>query len=213
LLAWTFLENGLDNWIAFAALSLAVAGSPGPSWAYVLSATLGGGRGAAPAAIAGNAVGILLHTAAAAAGLAALIAKSEQLFSALRWAGAAYLIYLAVRTFRASGQGLGASPRPDGAGKVFAGGVLMSLLNPKIILLLLALLPQFIDPQRGSPALQAAGYGALHAAIASTTLVVVASAAHAANRRLASDSAFGRRLRWVSAAALGGFGLRMAFGR
>ena len=211
LLAWT--ETPVEDWFAFAALSLAVAGSPGPSWAYVLSATLGEGRTGGAVAIAGNATGILLHTAAAAAGLAALIAQSADLFRALRWAGAAYLLFLAVRTFRSSGAQLATSAEPAGAGKIFVGGVLMSVLNPKIILLLLALLPQFVDPARGSAALQAAGFGALHASIASLTLVVVSFAAHAANSRFRSDSGFGRWLRWISAGALGGFGLRMALGR
>jgi len=203
----------VESLLAFGALSLAVAVSPGPSWAYVLSATLGSGRRGGFVAIAGNAAGILLHTAAVAAGLAAVIAQSPVLFSTMRWLGAAYLVYLAARIAFSPSRRIQTSPDRTGDARIFGGGVLMSLLNPKIILLLLALLPQFIDPDHGSAAVQAAGFGALHAGIASATLVVVSFAGAAANERLQPGSGAGRWLRWISAGALGGFGLRLALGR
>ena len=182
-------------------MSLAVALSPGPSWAYVLSSTLNGGRRAGFAAIAGNATGILVHTAAAAAGVAALIANSPTLFEALRTAGAVYLLYLAYRAVCAPAVAKGESP-PE---KVWFGGVTMSLLNPKITLLMLALLPQFIDPGAGSTAWQAAALGALHASIASTVLTVLTLT----GVRLRESRSALRWLRWGTAGALGGFGLKL----
>lgn len=196
---------------SFAGVSLAVAISPGPSWAYVLSATLNGGRRAGFAAIGGNATGILIHTAAASAGVAAVIAGSPLLFQTLRLAGAAYLLYLAFRALQ-SARGsaeLAEASSPPRRRQVWFGGVSMSLLNPKILLLMLALLPQFIDPARGSAALQAGVLGALHATIASLTLTALTLT----GAQLRRSRKLIRGLRWASAGALGGFGLRLVFDR
>ena len=170
-----------------------------------MSSTLNGGRRAGFAAIAGNATGILVHTAAAAAGVAALIASSPTLFEALRTAGAIYLLYLAYRAARSSGVAEGDAP-PE---KVWLGGVTMSLLNPKITLLMLALLPQFVDPEAGSTALQAAALGVLHASIASTVLTVLTLT----GIRLRESRNAIQWLRWGTAGALGGFGLKLVFSR
>lgn len=196
--------------LSFAGVSLAVAISPGPSWAYVLSATLNGGRRAGFAAIGGNATGILIHTAAAAAGVAAVVAGSPTLFEALRFAGAAYLLYLAFQAVQAAraGESFG-DAAPPARRKVWLGGVSMSLLNPKILLLMLALAPQFIDPARGSTAAQAATLGVLHATIASLTLTVLTLT----GAQLRRSRKVVRGLRWAAAGALGGFGLRLVFDR
>ena len=93
--------------------------------------------------------------------------------------------------------------------KVWLGGVTMSLLNPKITLLMLALLPQFVDPEAGSTALQAAALGVLHASIASTVLTVLTLT----GIRLRESRNAIQWLRWGTAGALGGFGLKLVFSR
>ena len=194
--------------LSFAGVSLAVALSPGPSWAYVISSTLRGGRQAGFAAVGGNATGILLHTAAVAAGLAALAAQSPALLDLLRQAGAVYLLYLAYRALQSARAGARAPAPPPTVrttGRIWLGGVTMSVLNPKISLLMLALLPQFVDPARGSTTAQAATLGGLHAAIASLTLITLTLTGDRLRRSPQAERGF----QWLSAGALGGFGLHL----
>src|SRR5690606_37931117 len=102
------------------------------------------------------------HTAAVAAGLAAVFAASETAFTLLKLAGAAYLVYLAWGAFRSDGQATHAD-RPASSGKLalYRRGIIMNLTNPKVSLFFLAFLPQFTSPARGSVALQTLALGAL----------------------------------------------------
>ena len=198
----------LESIAGFALLSLAVAISPGPSWMYVISATARNGFGGAAAAICGNAVGILCHGLIAAAGLAMLLAYREGVFTAVRIAGAIYLAVLAIQMFRAKPViAAGSDEAATNGQKIFLTGVMVNVLNPKVLLLMVALLPQFI--QLDASGWQVVRLAGLHAVIASLVLTIVAvTLGRAARHALRSEFA-DKMLRYVSGTVLLGFAGRM----
>lgn len=141
---------------AFALAAAAIVLSPGPDTMLILRAALGAGRWAGFAAVAGVQIGLAAHTALAAAGVSAVIASSPPLFRMLAIAGAAYLAWLGVQGFRGSGRLTLGRGAPAGAGRACRDALLCNLLNPKVLVLFLALYPNFLDPARGSLAAQVA---------------------------------------------------------
>lgn len=133
--------------LAFAGAGLALNLTPGADMMFTLGQGLRSGRRAAMAANAGIALGGLVQTLIAALGLGALVAAHPLAFDLIRWAGVAYLLVLAVQALRA-GPVSGREVAAQGAGRVFVQAMVVNLLNPKVILFILALLPQFIDPAR-----------------------------------------------------------------
>ena len=143
--------TGTHDLALFALTVLVVNATPGVDLAFTLLSTLRGGVRAGLAAAAGIGAGCMIHTLAAAFGLAALLAASSAAFSIVKWAGAAYLLWLAIAMLR---QGLAAAPDeastaaaapPRSAAALFRQGFTTNVLNPKVALFFLALLPQFID--------------------------------------------------------------------
>ena len=154
---------------AFLVASLVLALTPGPGVIYIVTRSLFQGRRAGLASVAGIALGNLTNAVGAAVGLAALFAVSSIAFTVVKYAGAAYLIYLGVRTLR--GGDAQASPqhvRPVSTRRVFRDGLIVALLNPKTTVFYAAFLPQFMDPG-ASPMLQGAALGAVFVAIAAVT--------------------------------------------
>ncbi|MFG2073853.1 LysE family translocator [Nonomuraea maritima] len=143
----------LTTFALFATATLALVLIPGPNHLYIAARGIAQGRAAGLASALGVETGTLVHVAAAAAGLSYVLARSATLFSVIKWAGAAYLIYLGVRALTGKQDGT-AAPAPQSLRAVFLEGVLVNLLNPKTVLLFLAFLPQFVDARAGSPALQ-----------------------------------------------------------
>ena len=132
--------------LAFIPAGLALNLTPGADMMFCLGQGLRSGPGAAMAANVGIAVGGMVHTLAAALGLGALLAAHPAAFDVIRWTGVAYLLWLAVRGLRAGG-GLVANGRGAlSMGRAFREAFLVNLLNPKVILFILAFLPQFVDP-------------------------------------------------------------------
>jgi threonine/homoserine/homoserine lactone efflux protein len=137
---------------------------PGPAVLYVTSRSIGLGRAAGLVSTMGIAVGTLVHVAAATLGLSALLVSSASAFTFVKYAGAAYLIYLGVRTLRSGDAAtLAPSREPISLRRVFGQGVLVNLLNPKTALFFLAFLPQFVDPARGHATFQIFELGVLFA--------------------------------------------------
>ena len=136
---------------AVAAVTLLVI--PGPAVLYIVTRSVDQGRAAGLASVCGVHVGTLVHVAAAALGLSALLVSSASAYSAVRWLGAAYLIWLGVRRLLAHDEdalaATGPSARQD-LRRIFAQGVVVNVLNPKTALFFLAFLPQFVDVSRGS---------------------------------------------------------------
>src|SRR2546428_6410242 len=135
----------------FVAASLALLVVPGPAVLYIVGRSLRHGRTAGFLSVLGICTGTLLHVVAAALGLTALLRASPIGFSAIRYAGAAYLVWLGVQALRSGERSIGTeSVSHDGALQIFRQGVLVNVLNPKTALFFLAFLPQFVDPSRGA---------------------------------------------------------------
>src|SRR3954454_15545240 len=140
---------------AFLVATVTIALIPGPGILYVLARALGGGRAAGLRSCYGTGVGGLVHIAAAAAGISAVIAASATAFTAVKYLGAAYLIWLGVSALRRRGDAPGVEDSPSrGADGAFRQGVLTEALNPKTALFFLTFLPQFCQPENGTVAVQ-----------------------------------------------------------
>lgn len=143
--------------LGFCLATLAILVVPGPSVMYVVARSIAQGRRAGLYSMLGLEAGALLHVAATALGLAALLASSEIAFAVLRYAGAAYLVYLGIRQWRArpapAGEEPGTSPSVSRL-RLLRDGVLVDLLNPKTALFFVAFLPQFVEPARGAVTMQ-----------------------------------------------------------
>jgi threonine/homoserine/homoserine lactone efflux protein len=138
----------IDLWLllAFLPAALALNLTPGADMMFCLGQGLRAGPGPAMAASAGIALGSLVHVTLAALGLGAIVAAAPWLFDVIRWVGVAYLLWLAVGALRAGP--MRAKGRPMGALRAFREGLVVNLTNPKVILFVLAFLPQFADPAR-----------------------------------------------------------------
>lgn len=196
---------------AFAVASFVLAATPGPGVLYIVTRTLAQGRRAGLASVAGVGLGNLGNAMGASLGLAALLAVSSLAFTVVKFAGAAYLVWLGIKALRDRGADAApaqAAPPSYGAprrGRILRDGVLVALLNPKTALFFAAFLPQFIDPA-GSAVLQSALYGAAFVAIAVCTdsaYVLAAGAAAPALNQLGRARALGR---YATAAVYFGLG-------
>jgi threonine/homoserine/homoserine lactone efflux protein len=175
----------------FALASITLIAVPGPNALYIAARSLSQGRAAGVASALGVEAGTLVHVAAAAVGLSALIASSDLAFDAIRYLGVAYLLFLGVRALRGAS---GPEVPPAGRGslrRAFGEGLLVNVLNPKVALFFLAFLPQFTDPGEGSVAVQTLTLGALFFGIAFAMDLMYALAA----------SAIGARVPWGGDAA------------
>jgi len=188
----------------FSASTLVLLAVPGPSVLYVVARTVEQGRTAGLVSVLGLETGALIHVAAAAAGLSALVASSPTAFAVLRYGGAAYLLWLAVRTLRRNRAG--APERalaPASHARLFRDGVMVDLLNPKTALFFLAFLPGFVHAGAGPVAVQVTVLGLLFVGLAALT-----DGAYAlATARVSRGVRRGRRLTRVSAGAYGVLGV------
>jgi threonine/homoserine/homoserine lactone efflux protein len=202
--AMELLTSPLFGLFLLAAVALAV--TPGPGIAYVLARTVSGGRAEGLASSAGTALGGLVHVAAAAAGLSALLMQSAGAFTVLRYLGALYLLYLGVRTLLAKNVPAGQiTVRSRGARRAFAEGVVVEALNVKTAIFFLAFLPQFVDPEL-PPVVQFALLGTVCVALnTAVDVAVVLGAALAIGRwnARAATQAWLRRVSGTTMVVLG----------
>ena len=149
--------------LLFALAGLALLLVPGPVVLFTVARSLEQGRSGGLASVAAAGVGDCCHVLAAAAGLSALLLSSALAFDVVKYAGAAYLIFLGLRTLlaRAGGAHAQAPLRPQPLRRIFRQGLAVAVLNPKTALFFLAFLPQFVDPARGAVTLQILLLGAL----------------------------------------------------
>jgi len=139
---------GIHHYWLFIATAIVLVLTPGPDTFFILGRSLASGRSAGIAAALGITCGSIIHTLLASLGLSALLATSPYAFMAVKYAGAAYLVYIGVRALMSRAQGLpGADARTAGGGEwqAFRQGIVSNLLNPKVALFFLALMPQFIS--------------------------------------------------------------------
>lgn len=168
-----------ETWAAFAVASAIMLAIPGPTILLVVSYALSHGRRVASATVAGVALGDFTAMTASMLGVGALLATSATLFTVLKWIGAAYLVYLGIKLWRAP-VGDGAIPQAEketNARRIFLHAYVVTALNPKSIIFFVAFLPQFLDP--AAPALT-------QMVVFETTFVILATLNAAAYALLAS---------------------------
>jgi threonine/homoserine/homoserine lactone efflux protein len=196
----------------FALACLLLALTPGPNLLYLVSRTLCQGRRAGIVSLAGTSFGFVFHVVAAALGLSAIFLTVPILYDAMRYVGAAYLLWLAWDALRPGGRDLFQTRTlpPDPPARLFRIGVLTSVLNPKVAMFYLALFPQFIDATRGSVFLQGLMLGLLQIAINTVGDLCFVFAAGAITAWLARRPLWSVLQRWVLGIVLAGIALRLA---
>lgn len=202
----------IASFAAFSLIALGMVLTPGPNMIYLVSRSISQGRGAAFLSLIGVGAGFLFYMFAAALGITSLLLAVPYAYDALRAAGALYLLYLAWQTVRPGGR----SPfqvrnlPPDGPRKLLLMGLLTNLLNPKVAVMYLSLLPQFIHPEQGSVLTQAVALGFNQIAISlsvNTILIVIAGSLSAF---LAARPTWLTIQRWAMGTVLAAFAARMA---
>src|ERR1700732_2636721 len=169
----------LTSLLGFALVSLGLVLTPGPNMIYLISRSITQGPAAGIVSLGGVALGFVFYMLCAAFGITALLLAVPYAYDALRLSGAAYLLWLAWQALKPNGR----SPFQvkelafDGPQKLFAMGFVTNLLNPKIAMLYLALLPQFIDPVQGSVLTQSLALGFIQTAISVSVNAAIALAA------------------------------------
>jgi len=197
----------------FVGAALALLLVPGPSVLYIFARSVEQGRAAGLVSILGIHTATLVHVAAAALGLSALLASSALVFSVVKYAGAAYLIWIGLRKLFAPSHAPDTEDMPPARSRarLFREGFIVNLLNPKTALFFLAFLPQFIDPNAQLPALQILCLGLWFDFVGTLVNCGVAIAAADAAARLRHVSWLGRAARWFAATAMGALAVRLAF--
>ena len=194
--------------IASALLTIA----PGPDIVYVLTRGIAQGRRAGFAAALGFATGVIFHTALAALGIAALIRSSEVAFSLVRYAGAAYLVYLGIRTLMSrSAFHLGKDGASIAVWTVYRQSVIGNVLNPKVTLFFLSFLPQFINVNAGHIEMQMVLLGALFMLQTALIFGAIAFFSGAIGDRLRTNSSIANRLNVFAGVVFIALGIRVAW--
>jgi threonine/homoserine/homoserine lactone efflux protein len=184
--------------------ALILAATPGPGIFYVLARTLGGGRREGILSSLGTFAGGMVHVFAAALGISAILAASAAAFHTVKYAGAAYLVWLGIRMIRTRNADLPGETLAPARG-AFGQGIVTEVLNPKTALFFLSFIPQFISPRVGHVFLQFLIFGTVSVALNTTADLLVVSLAVPLGRKLKASATFRRRQRVAS--GLGMFGL------
>lgn len=199
--------------VGFALVALGLVITPGPNMMYLVSRSICQGRRAGLVSLGGVGLGFLVYMIAAALGITALLFAVPFAYDLLRLAGAAYLLQLAWQALKPGGRSaFQVRELPaDSDRRLFAMGFLTNLLNPKAAMLYLSLLPQFIDPARGSILMQSLLLGSIQIAISLTVNALIATAAGSIAAFLRTRPTWLLLQRWLMGTVLAGLGLRMAF--
>jgi threonine/homoserine/homoserine lactone efflux protein len=197
--------------------ALVIALSPGPGVFYVAARTLSGGRDEGLASSLGTGLGGLVHVAAGAIGVSALVLASADAFTLLKIAGAVYLVWLGLKTMREARREarIAVDMRADttGARRAFREGIVVEALNPKTAAFFLAFLPQFVDPAAGPVWLQFLLLGLVSVALNTAVDLVVALMASRARSMAITRPSLLRRLRQGAGLGIASLGLALLFAR
>ena len=200
------------NIVLFVATSLAVIAAPGPDNIYVITRGVAQGREVALASAWGMCSGLLFHTTLAAFGLSAILARSAVAFSVLKYAGAAYLIYLGIRVFL-SKEDFATSTEQEATMTLrgcYVKGLIMNLLNPKVAVFFLAFLPQFAGLAMGNAALRLLVLGLIFALLSGIIFSTIALFSGILGHRLRTNPRFSNILQWLAGCVLTSLGIRLA---
>ena len=207
-----FIETNALLTFMLAALALLVV--PGPAVLYIVARSINQGRLAGLVSVMGIQVGVLFHIFAAAFGLSVILVTSALAFSIVKYLGAAYLVYLGMRTIlRKESPLTNHQPEPQALSKIFRQGIIVNLLNPKTALFFFAFLPQFVSPTAGSATAQILFLGVVFVGLAIISDSIYAFLAGTLGNRLRQSRTFLRGQRYVSGSVYIGLGLITALAR
>jgi threonine/homoserine/homoserine lactone efflux protein len=202
----------LANHFQFALVALAMVLTPGPNMIYLVSRSISQGRAAGLISLGGIALGFTIYLACAALGLTAIFLSVPLAYDMLRIAGVIYLLYLAWQALKPGGRSpfqLRDLPQ-DSPRRLFGMGLFTSLLNPKIAILYVSLLPQFIRPEQGSVLAQSLVLGSTQIAISVSVNAVIVLMAGSVAVFFASRPTWQMVQRWLMGTVLAGLAVRMA---
>ncbi|KVE73632.1 LysE family translocator [Burkholderia vietnamiensis] len=202
----------LPTLIAFGLVSLGMALTPGPNMLYLISRSICQGRRAGLVSLGGVALGFVFYMFCAAFGITALLLTVPYAYDALRFCGAAYLLYLAWQALRPGGRSafeVRQLPHDRGA-RLFTMGFVTNLANPKIAVMYLSLLPQFISPAHGSVLAQSLALGCVQIAVSVSVNALIACMAGSIAGFLAGRPLWARTQRWLMGTVLAGLAVRIA---
>jgi threonine/homoserine/homoserine lactone efflux protein len=197
------------RFLVFLAAAAVLAATPGPGIFYVLARSLAGGRREGVHSSAGTFVGGLFHVFAAALGVSAILTASAVAFHTVKYAGAAYLVWLGVRMIRSRNLEMTALPSTPLRG-AFRQGIFTEILNHKTALFFLSFIPQFIAPERGQVFFQFVALGTLSVSLNTMADLAVVLLAIPIERKLKNSAAFRRRQRVASGLGMIGLGAYVA---
>ena len=197
------------RFLLFFIAALVLAVTPGPGIFYVLARTLAGGRREGILSSLGTFAGGMFHVFAAALGISAILAASAVAFHTVKYAGAAYLVWLGIRMIRTRNAELPIETFAPSR-NAFGQGIITEVLNPKTALFFLSFIPQFISPQLGHIFLQFLIFGAISVALNTTADLLVVSLAAPLGRKLKTNATFRRRQRVASGVGMIGLGAYVA---
>ena len=202
----------ISSLLAFALIALGMVLTPGPNMVYLISRSICQGRTAGLISLGGVALGFVFYMLCAALGITAIVMAVPYAYDALRFGGALYLLYLAWQAVKPGGRSLfQVKDLPkDSPRKLFMMGFLTNLLNPKIAVMYLSLLPQFISPDHGSVLVQSLALGFTQIIISVTVNAMIAIAAGSIAAFLASRPTWLVMQRWLMGTVLAGLAIRMA---
>jgi threonine/homoserine/homoserine lactone efflux protein len=200
----------IHHFLLFLGAAVVLAITPGPGIFYVLARTLAGGRKEGVESALGTLFGGLFHVFAAALGVSAILAASAVAFHTLKYAGAAYLVWLGIRMIRTRDAEMPAQTTAPGQGS-FRQGVLTEALNPKTALFFLSFIPQFIAARQGDVFLQFILLGGMSVLLNTVADLVVVFMAAPLERKLKGSARFRRRQRVASGVGMIGLGAYVGF--
>jgi len=198
------------NLSVFLLAALVLLLTPGPAVMYIVTRSIHQGRAAGLTSVVGIELGNTVHVLAATLGLSAILLTSAVAFSVVKYAGAAYLVYLGVRTLLSPTASAPADEPRKSLRQTFSQGVVVAVLNPKTALFFLAFLPQFVDASRGSISLQFLVLGLIFVAMGTTTDSLYALLSGLAGRWLRRSVGFARFQRYIAGTIYVGLGVTAA---
>ncbi|ADH07923.1 MULTISPECIES: LysE family translocator [Bacillus] len=205
----------LSTLVAFAIVSLSMVCSPGPNMIYLISRSITQGRMAGFISLLGIMLGFVIYIIATMFGLTVLFVAVPAVYEAVKWAGAAYLLWLAWNSIKPGATSI-MEPRMisnEPPRKLFLRGLMTNLLNPKIAILYVSLLPQFEDPEKGSLLFQGAVLGLTQITVSFMVNLVIVCTASKIAKWFGTRPTWLRVQRWLMASVLTGLAVRLAFER
>jgi len=200
--------------LSFLGAAILLTLAPGPDILFVIAQSISQNSKAGIATACGLCTGLLVHITAAVLGVSAVIYASATAFAVVKYAGAAYLLYLAWQAFRDKSSEIGLTGKPHASyGALYRRGILMNVLNPKVSLFFIALLPQFVDRSAGHVSLQMLGLGVIFLVQALIIFILVSLFANRFGQWLMRSKTIARKINVLQGLLFTAIALQIAFSK